>query len=53
MIQQKVEENLSDALLAGEFKDCEAIIVDVEDDEIVLRRGEGEAELSTEAVAAG
>jgi len=53
VIQQKVEENLSDALLAGEFKDCEAIIVDVEDDEIVLRRGEGEAELSTEAAMAG
>ena len=53
VIQQKVEENLSDALLAGEFEDCEAIIVDVEDDEIVLRRGEEEAELTTEAVAAG
>jgi ATP-dependent Clp protease ATP-binding subunit ClpC len=53
VIQQKVEENLSDALLAGEFEDCEAIIVDVEDDEIVLRRGEEEAELVTEAVAAG
>ena len=53
VIQQKVEENLSDALLAGEFEDCEAIIVDVEDDEIVLRRGEREAELTTEAVAAG
>ena len=53
VIQQKVEESLSDALLAGEFEDCEAIIVDVEDDEIVLRQGEGEAELTTEAVAAG
>ncbi len=53
VIQQKVEENLSDALLAGEFDDCEAIVVDVEDDEIVLRQGEGEAELTTEAVAAG
>ena len=53
VIQQKVEESLSDALLAGEFEDCEAIIVDVEDDEIVLRQGEGEAELTTETVAAG
>jgi ATP-dependent Clp protease ATP-binding subunit ClpC len=53
VIQQKVEENLSDALLAGEFEDCEAIIVDVEDDEIVLRRGEEEAELTPETVAAG
>ncbi|MFC2055639.1 AAA family ATPase, partial [Chloroflexota bacterium] len=53
VIQQKVEENLSDALLAGEFEDCEVIIVDVEDDEIVLRRGEREAELTPEAVVAG
>ena len=53
VIQQKVEENLSDALLAGEFDDCEAIVVDVEDDEIVLRQGEGEAELTPETVAAG
>ena len=53
VIQQKVEESLSDALLAGEFEDCEAIIVDVEDDEIILRQGEGEAELTVEAVAAG
>ena len=53
VIQQKVEENLSDALLAGEFDDCQAIIVDVEDDEIVLRQGERESELTTEAVAAG
>ncbi|MEA1978665.1 MAG: ATPase, T2SS/T4P/T4SS family, partial [Chloroflexota bacterium] len=53
VIQQKVEENLSDALLAGEFDDCDAIVVDVEDDEIVLRQGEGEAELTPETVAAG
>jgi ATP-dependent Clp protease ATP-binding subunit ClpC len=52
VIQQKVEENLSDALLAGEFDDCEAIVVDVEDDEIVLRQGEGETELTPETVAA-
>ncbi|MCU0487028.1 MAG: NDP-hexose 4-ketoreductase, partial [Anaerolineales bacterium] len=38
VIQQKVEDVLSDALLSGQFVDGEAIIVDVSDDEIVLRR---------------
>jgi len=40
VIQQKVEDKLSDSLLAGEFEDCELIMVDVEDDEIILRREE-------------
>ena len=46
VIQQKVEDQLSDSLLAGKFEDCEVIIVDYseEDDEIVLVRGEGEPE---------
>jgi ATP-dependent Clp protease ATP-binding subunit ClpC len=53
VIQQKVEDPLSDALLAGEFQDCSLILVDIEDDEIVLRRGEGEAApLPAEAVPA-
>ena len=38
IIQQKVEDVLSDALLSGQFADGEAIIVDVSDDEVVLRR---------------
>mgnify|MGYP001040951196 CR=1 FL=1 len=38
IIQQKVEDVLSDALLSGQFVDGEAIVVDVSDDEIVLRR---------------
>jgi len=37
VIQQKVEDHLSDQLLAGDFVDCQTIEVDVEDDEIVLR----------------
>jgi len=40
VIQQKVEDPLSDSLLAGDFEDCEMILVDLEEDEIVLRRGE-------------
>jgi ATP-dependent Clp protease ATP-binding subunit ClpA len=42
VIQQEVEDSLSDALLGGEFDDCETIIIDVEEDEIVLRRSEKE-----------
>ena len=42
VIQQKVEDPLSDSLLAGDFDNCEMILVELEDDEIVLKRGEGE-----------
>lgn len=55
VIQQEVEDQLSDALLAGEFEDCEMILVDVENDEIMLRRSE-EAQPPpepTEALATG
>jgi ATP-dependent Clp protease ATP-binding subunit ClpC len=38
VIQQKVEDVLSDALLSGTFSDGDAIIVDYREDEIVLRR---------------
>jgi ATP-dependent Clp protease ATP-binding subunit ClpC len=44
VIQQKVEDPLSDALLAGEFHDKDTILVDLQEDEIVLQRSEGEAE---------
>ena len=37
VIQNKVEDHLSDALLAGEFKQGDEILIDAEDDEIVLR----------------
>jgi ATP-dependent Clp protease ATP-binding subunit ClpC len=40
VIQQKVEDVLSDGLLSGEFKDGEAILVDVADGEIVLRQAD-------------
>jgi ATP-dependent Clp protease ATP-binding subunit ClpC len=42
VIQQKVEDPLSDALLAGEFHDKDEILVDLQDEEIVLRRTESE-----------
>ncbi len=51
IIQQKVEDPLSDSLLAGEFEDRDIIVVDLEDDEIQLRRGEEEMESPTEALA--
>jgi ATP-dependent Clp protease ATP-binding subunit ClpC len=38
IIQLKVEDALSDALLAGEYEDGDAILVDVEDGEIKLHR---------------
>ena len=47
LIQQTVEDKLSDAVLAGEFQEGETVIIDVEDDQIVLRHPtpaeEGEA----------
>jgi ATP-dependent Clp protease ATP-binding subunit ClpC len=38
VIQQKVEDILSDALLSGTFADGDAIIVDYREDEVILRR---------------
>lgn len=38
VIQQKVEDVLSDALLSSTFSDGDAIIVDYREDEVVLRR---------------
>ncbi len=52
VIQQKVEDPLSDKLLIGEFQDCELIVVDVEDDDVVLKLEEKEEEPPAEAVAA-
>jgi ATP-dependent Clp protease ATP-binding subunit ClpC len=41
VIQQKVEDRLSDAVLAGDFEDGDTILVDVdENSEIILRREE-------------
>jgi ATP-dependent Clp protease ATP-binding subunit ClpC len=52
VIQQKVEDPLSDALLSGEFENGEAILVDVTDGEIVLRRKLDEVSTPPEAVPA-
>ena len=49
VIQQKVEDMLSDALLSGTFADGDAIIVDYREDEVVLRRAEeAPAQVETE-----
>jgi len=43
VIQQKVEDALSDELLSGEFEDGDTILVDAEEDEIKLKRAEPES----------
>jgi ATP-dependent Clp protease ATP-binding subunit ClpC len=48
IIQQRVEDPLSDALLAGDFVDGDSILVDVIDDEIRLRKAEVEDHPSPE-----
>jgi ATP-dependent Clp protease ATP-binding subunit ClpC len=63
VIQQEIEDALSDSLLGGEFENCTMISVDVKDDKIILVRGEeicddDEADAAaeeepTEALAAG
>jgi ATP-dependent Clp protease ATP-binding subunit ClpC len=50
IIQQKVEDPLSDALLGGQFEDGDTLIVDIKDDDIYIHRAEKEAP-PTEAVA--
>lgn len=42
VIQNRVEDTLSDAVLEGRFHTGDKVLVDVEGDEIVLREGEGE-----------
>ena len=54
VIQNKVEDPLSDALLAGEFEDGDSILVELEDDDIVLHRAQRELDpLPPEAVPTG
>jgi ATP-dependent Clp protease ATP-binding subunit ClpC len=53
VIQQKVEDTLSDALLAGKFSDGETVVVDVKDEDIILRRREDEPVDTEEALATG
>jgi ATP-dependent Clp protease ATP-binding subunit ClpA len=54
VIQQRVEDKLSDALLGGDFQAGDTIFVDVEDEEIILRHEDDAKELlpPSEAVAA-
>ena len=44
LIQQTVEDKLSDAVLAGEFEEGETVVIDVVEDEIVLRHATPEEE---------
>ena len=54
LIQTKVEDQLSDALLAGEFMRMDTILIDAEDGEVVLRRETAElADETQEVVPAG
>ncbi len=52
VIQQKVEDPLSDGLLAGDFENGDTILIDLHEDEIVLSRYEGELAPPVEEVAA-
>jgi len=52
VIQQKVEDPLSDALLSGEFSDGDVIVVDAKEEEVILRHSEGELSAPSEVVAA-
>ena len=53
VIQAKVEDVLSDALLTGEFQDGDTVLVDVADDELFLTHGTPELEEEGEILAAG
>jgi ATP-dependent Clp protease ATP-binding subunit ClpA len=50
LIQQTVEDKLSDAVLAGEFQEGQTVIIDVADDQIVLRHPEPETEAALPAI---
>ena len=54
VIQQRVEDKLSDALLGGDFQAGDTILVDVEDEDFVLRHEDDAKEPSppSEAMAA-
>ncbi len=49
VIQQKVEDPLSDALLSGEFEDKDVILIELEGDEVVLKRAQPEETAAGEA----
>jgi ATP-dependent Clp protease ATP-binding subunit ClpC len=50
VIQQKIEDPLSDALLSGDFVDGDNIMVEVEDGKVVLHRSESEIKQPPEAL---
>jgi ATP-dependent Clp protease ATP-binding subunit ClpC len=52
IIQQKVEDQLSDALLSGQFVDGDTVIVDVKDSDIILSRVEQQVTTPPEVMAA-
>jgi ATP-dependent Clp protease ATP-binding subunit ClpC len=53
VIQQHIEDNLSDSLLAGEFEDGDTVIVDVIDDEISLNKSQEKPIEEEEVLATG
>jgi ATP-dependent Clp protease ATP-binding subunit ClpC len=53
VIQQQIEDKLSDTLLAGEFEDGDTIIVDVADEEITLHKEEENPIEEQEVLATG
>jgi ATP-dependent Clp protease ATP-binding subunit ClpC len=52
VIQQKIEDPLSDALLSGDFVDGDSVMVEVEEGKVVLRRSESEIKQPPEALPA-
>jgi ATP-dependent Clp protease ATP-binding subunit ClpC len=52
VIQQKIEDPLSDALLAGDFVDGDSVTVEVEEGKVVLRHSESEIKQPPEALPA-
>jgi ATP-dependent Clp protease ATP-binding subunit ClpC len=44
VIQDKVEDQLSDAMLAGDFEPTDTVLIDVEDGDVILRRESTEPE---------
>jgi len=53
VIQQNIEDTLSDSLLAGEFEDGDTIVIDVVDDEISLYKKEKNPIEEEEVLATG
>jgi ATP-dependent Clp protease ATP-binding subunit ClpC len=53
VIQQNIEDTLSDSLLAGEFEDGDTIVIDVVDDEISLYKKEENTIEEEEVLATG